>query len=214
LDITWLGHAAIRMRARDAAVVMDPTDRSGGIDMARPAGEIATISHDHPHHNHVAGIKGDVMAIDGPGEYEVSGIHIQAFRASLRPVEGVDPKTLRSTIFIFEAEELRLAHLGGLGVPPAAQLAEHLSDLDVLFIPVDCPETLTPEEAARVTRALEPRIVIPIAYEPPAIGTAAALQAFVQGLGLTPEEPTSRLTLNRRAVGGDGTRILLLESRG
>jgi L-ascorbate metabolism protein UlaG (beta-lactamase superfamily) len=214
LDITWLGHAAIRMRARDAAVVMDPTDKSGGIDMSRPAGEIVTISHDHPHHNHVPGVKGDVMVLDGPGEYEISGIHVEALRASLRPVNGADPKTLRSTIFIFTAEELRLAHLGGLGVQPAAQLAEHLSDLDVLFIPVDCPEALTADDAARVARALEPRIVIPIAYDPPARGTAPALQAFVQNLGLTPEEPTSRLTLNRRAVGGDAMRVLLLESRG
>ena len=45
-------------------------------------------------------------------------------------------------------------------------------------------------------------------------GMAPALQTFIQNLGLTPEEPTSRLTLNRRAVGGDSTRILLLESRG
>ncbi len=214
MDITWLGHAAIRMRARDAAVVMDPTDRSAGNDMGRPPGEIVTISHDHPHHNHVAGVKGDVMVIDGPGEYEISGIHIEALRSSLRPVEGEDPAALRSTIFIFETEELRLAHVGGLGVAPTSQLAEHLSDLDVLFISVDCPEAQPADQAARTTHALEPRIVIPVGYDPPASGTAPALQAFVQALGLTPEEAVSRLTLNRRAVGGDSTRILLLESRG
>jgi L-ascorbate metabolism protein UlaG (beta-lactamase superfamily) len=214
LDITWLGHAAIRMRARDAAVVMDPTDRSAGNDMGRPPGEIVTISHHHPHHDHVAGVKGDVMVIDGPGEYEISGIHIEGLRAALRPVEGADPAALRSTIFIYESEELRLAHLGGLGAPPTAALAEHLSDLDVLFIPIDCAQALPADQAARTARALEPRIVIPIAYDPPARGMAPALQAFVQQLGLTPEEPVSRLTLNRRAVGGESTRIVLLESRG
>lgn len=213
MDITWLGHAAIRMRARDAAVVMDPTDKSAGNDMGRPPGEIVTISHAHPHHNYVAGVKGEPMVIDGPGEYEVTGIHIEGMRASLRPAEGADPSSLRSTIFIFEAEDLRLAHLGGLGVPPTAQLAEHLSNLDVLFLPIDCPETLTPEQAARVARGIEPRIVIPIAYDPPPRGVAPALQAFAQTMGLSLEEPVSRLTLNRRAV-GDSTRITLLESRG
>lgn len=214
MDITWLGHAAIRMRARDAAVVIDPTDKSAGDDMGRPAGEIVTISHDHPQHNHVAGVKGDAMVIDGPGEYEVTGIHIEARRASLRPIEGVDASSLRSTIYIFEAEELRLAHLGGLGVPLTAQLSEHLSNLDVLLIPIDCPEALLPEQAARLVRAIEPRMVIPIAYNPPATGVAPALQTFAQAIGLSLEEPVSRATLNRRAVGGDGTRIMLLESRG
>lgn len=214
LDITWLGHAAIRMRARDAAVVMDPTDKSGGYDMSRPTGEIITISHDHPHHNHAAGVKGDAMVIDGPGEYEVTGVHIEGMRSALRPVEGVDPEPRRGTIFIFEAEELRLAHLGGLGVPLTSQQSEHLSNLDVLFIPIECPEGLMPEQAARLTRALEPRIVIPIAYEPTASGVPPALQTFVQTLGLAIEEPVSRLTLNRRSVGGDSTRIILIESRG
>ncbi|MDA1003333.1 MAG: MBL fold metallo-hydrolase [Chloroflexi bacterium] len=214
MDITWIGHAAIRMRARDAAVVMDPTDKSGGADMGRPPGEIITISHDHPHHNHVAGVKGEAMVIDGPGEYEVTGIHVEGMRSSLRPAEGAAAGPQRGTIFIFEAEELKLAHLGGLGVPLTAQQSEHLLNLDVLFIPIDCPEGLAAEQAARLTRALEPRIVIPIAYEPAAQGVAPALQAFVQTLGLSLEEPVSRLTLNRRAVSGDSTRIMLLESRG
>lgn len=214
MDITWLGHAAIRMRARDAAVVMDPTDKSEGNDMGRPTGEIVTISHDHPHHHHVPGVKGEAMVIDGPGEYEVTGVHIEGLRASLRPVDGADARALHSTIFIFETEDLRVAHLGGLGVPLTATQAEHLSNLDVLFIPIDCPETLPADQAARVARTIEPRIVVPIAYDPPAQGVSPALQTFVQTMGLSLEEPVSRATLNRRAVGGDSMRIMLLESRG
>ena len=214
MDITWLGHAAIRMRARDAAVVMDPTDKSDGCDMGRPTAEIVTISHVHPHHSYVAGVKGEPMVLDGPGEYEITGIHVEGMRASLRPVEGADSPAARGTIFIFEAEELRLAHLGGLGVPLSAQQSEHLANLDVLFIPIDCPESLPAEQAARMARAIEPRIVIPIAYAPPAQGVAPALQAFVQTMGLSLEDPVSRATLNRRAIGGDNTRIMLLESRG
>ncbi|MBM3138928.1 MAG: MBL fold metallo-hydrolase [Chloroflexi bacterium] len=214
MDITWLGHAAIRLRARDAAVVMDPTDKSDGNDMGRPQGEIVTVSHHHPHHDHVAGVRGEVMVLDGPGEYEISGIHIEGLRAALRPATNQDPAALRSTIFIFETEELRLAHLGGLSAPPTAQQAEHLSNLDVLFVPVGCDEALTPDQAARVTRALEPHIAIPIAYEPAKRGMPAALQTFLQQLGVTPEAAVSRATLNRRTVGGDGTRVMLLESRG
>jgi len=213
VDITWLGHAAIRMRARDAAVVMDPTDKSAGNDMGRPDGSIITISHDHPHHNHVKGVKGEAMVLDGAGEYEISGVQIQAFRSQLRPVEGVEPVERRGTVFIFEAEEMRLAHLGGLGVVPPSALAEELTGLDILFMPIGCEDGLPADQAARVTRSLEPTIVIPVAYEPGPDGKAPELEAFVERLGGTAEEPVSRFTVNRRTL-GDGLRIVLLESRG
>jgi L-ascorbate metabolism protein UlaG (beta-lactamase superfamily) len=214
VDITWLGHAAVRMRTKDATVVMDPADRSAGVDMGRPTGEIVTISHDHPHHSHVAGVKGETTVLDGPGEYEIKGVQIEALRASLRPNGETDAKALRSVIYIFESEEMRLAHLGGLGEPPAAALAEHLGNLDVLFMPVGCPEALPPEQAAKVTRAIEPRIVIPIAYDPPKTGMAKELQAFVEALGVTPEAPVGRASLTRRGLSGETTRVMLLESRG
>ena len=55
MDITWLGHAATRIRTRAAAVVMDPYDKSVGGTMGRPDAHIVTISHDDPLRNGVAG---------------------------------------------------------------------------------------------------------------------------------------------------------------
>jgi L-ascorbate metabolism protein UlaG (beta-lactamase superfamily) len=214
VDITWLGHAAVRMRTKDATVLMDPADRSAGIDMGRPTAEIVTISHDHPHHSHVPGVKGEATVLDGPGEYEIKGVQIEALRSALRANGEADPKALKSVIYIFESEEMRLAHLGGLGVPPAAQLAEHLGNLDVLFMPVGCPEALPAEQAAKVTRAIEPRVVIPIAYDPSGKEMAQELKEFIDALGLKAEEPVSRATLNRRATSGETMRVMLLESRG
>ena len=44
MDITWLGHAATRMRTRSAAVVMDPYDRSVGGTMGRSPGRAESAS--------------------------------------------------------------------------------------------------------------------------------------------------------------------------
>ena len=74
MDITWLGYSAMRLRTRNATVVIDPTDKSAGVDMARPTGDIVLISRDHIHHNFVSGVKGTPFVIDGPGEYEVGGV--------------------------------------------------------------------------------------------------------------------------------------------
>ena len=117
MDITWLGHAAVRVRTRQAALVMDPTDRSAGLDMARPAGEIATISRpEHPHHNHVKGIKGDPVVVDGPGEYEILGSTIDDAAG-----EAFD----------------KIARFMGLGFPggPALDKAAEGGDPDIVKFP-------------------------------------------------------------------------------
>ena len=36
VEISWLGHACVRVRTRRAAAVMDPADRSSGFAMGRP----------------------------------------------------------------------------------------------------------------------------------------------------------------------------------
>ncbi len=235
MDITWLGHAATRVRTRDGTVVMDPTDRSSGADMARPTGDIVTVSRDHPHHNHAAGVKGVSMVLNGPGEYEVRGVQVQALRASLfsphaeNEDEAADadadgeadgesaedappplPAGERSTLFIIEAEDIRLAHLGGLGHAPTAKQAEALADVDVIVAPVAGADLLPPEEMAKVVRALEPKIVIPVCHGGE---QTEDFRSFVGVFGVKPEAAVSRLTLNRRNV-GDSLRILLLESRG
>jgi len=242
MDITRLGHAATRVRTRDGTVVMDPTDRSSGTDMARPTGDIVTVSRDHPHHNHADGVKGVSMVLNGPGEYEVRGVQVLALRASLlspdaengdEAAEAADaeaefdagadgedesvenapdplPAGERSTLFIIEAEDIRLAHLGGLGHAPTAKQAEALADVDVIVAPVAGANLLPPEEMAKVVRALEPKIVIPVCHGGE---QTEEFRSFVGVFGVQPEAAVSRLTLNKRNV-GDSLRILLLESRG
>ena len=215
MDITWLGHAATRMRTRSAAVVMDPYDRSVGGTMGRPDAHIITISHQDPYRNGVAGVApadGEPMVLDGPGEYEIKGVLIESIRGSLRPAEGVEPssETLRSVIWHFEAEELKIAHLGGLGTQPSAALLDLLSDVDVVIIPIGMAGSLSPADAARAIRALEPTITIPVGYD--AAGDGEALKAFVAGMAVKPEDPVSRFTITKRGT-TEERRLVLLEAR-
>jgi len=215
MDITWLGHAATRVRTRTAAVVMDPYDRSVGGTMGRPDAHIITISHQDPYRNGVSGVapaNGEPMILDGPGEYEIKGVLIEAIRGSLRPAEGEEAGSdaLRSVIWHFEAEELKVAHLGGLGTQPSAPLLDLLSDVDVVIIPIAMSDTLSPADAARAIRALEPTITIPVGYDP--AGDDEALKAFIAGMAVQPEDPVSRFTITRRGA-GDERRLVLLEAR-
>lgn len=225
MDITWLGHAATRVRTRNAAIVMDPTNRSGG-DMGRPDAHVVTVSHEHPQHSYVEGIKnfnrGEVMLLNGPGEYEILGVQIEAVDARSAPpqaatadesngasAEPVEPRR----VFAFAAEEMTFAHLGGLTAAPTGELAELLAGRDLLIVPIECEEGLDAAAAATIVRNLEPKIVIPVGYKPSKRDTPAALKTFIDELGIPTEDAVTRATIQRRNL-GDTLRVILLESRG
>ena len=217
MDITWLGHAAVRVRTRTAAVVMEPAARSEGVEMGRPAAAIVTVSHDHPAHNHAAGVRGDPVVLRRPGEYEIQGVQLLGVATRLGPAPGDDaaPREaeVRNVVFVLEAEQLRLAHLGGMGTPPTHQEMEQLGDVDVLVLPVGGESALTASASARMTRELDPRVVIPVCYAAGGQARSAELSAYLTALGIEAEEPVSRLSIQRRGL-GETTRVLLLESRG
>ena len=214
MDISWLGHACIRVRTNQTAVVMDPCDRSSGFDIGRPTADIVTVSNPGPHHSHVRGVRGDPIAIEGPGEYEIKGVQITGVSTYLTPpVEGTQPE--RNTAFVVESEELHLAHMGGLGAPLTAEQLEQLSTVDVLVLPISGGDTVDAEAAARTVRALEPAVVIPVRYPVSGAGDGeeGALQKFITGLSVDPERPGQRVSIQRRGL-SETLRLVLLAPRG
>ena len=214
MEISWLGHACIRVRTQQTAVVMDPCDRSSGFDMGRPTADVVTVSNADPHHSNVRGVRGNPLALDGPGEYEIKGVQLTGVATYLAPPVEDEPAE-RNTAFLVGSEDLHLAHLGQLGAPLTADQAEQLSGVDILVVPLGVA-TLSTEEAARIVRALEPTVVIPVHYA--ANGDADAegddvLKKFISSVGVEANEPTQRLSIQRRGL-GDTLRVALLQPRG
>ena len=135
MDISWLGHACFRVRADGAFIVMDPAGRDTGYDIGRPTADIVTISHPDPAFDNVRGVRGDPLTLDGPGEYEVKGTQLLGIATGLRPASE-DARSGRNVAFVLEAEDLRVAHLGGLGTRLTAEQKDQLGDIDVLLVPV------------------------------------------------------------------------------
>lgn len=209
MEISWLGHSCTRVRTRQATVVMDPYQRNGGQDMGRPNADIVTVSHDDERHGYVAGVRGQPLVISGPGEYEVQGVQIVGVRTSLRGAR--DGAGGRNTAYLLEAEGLHVAQLGAMGAPPTAEEAELLSNADILLLPIG-EDGLDPEAAARTVRALEPTITIPVGYDAAAPGQDARLRAFLSAVGLQPEQPVARFSIQGRGA-GETQRVVLLEPR-
>lgn len=217
-DITYLGHACFRLRGRDGVVLCDPYNRSIGMDLGRPTAHIVTVSHDHPDHNYVAGVKPmreKVFVIDGPGDYEVSGVLISGIRTAHDKSKGSERGF--NTVYVIHLDDVVFCHLGDLGHELSQSQIEEIGEVDVLFVPVGGGETIGPAEATSVISQIGPRIVLPMHYATTQLSfeyDLAPLEKFTHELGLkeiAPEEKLSVTPTNLPAE-GEETRVVILKA--
>jgi len=171
LDLTWLGHSCFRIRSDETSIITDPYPPSIGLELREPAPTLATVSHRHPNHSCREALAGEPRVLDGPGEYELSGIYVTGV---MTPKGEGDPPGKRNTAYLFEIERLRVCHLGDVSARLTPRQVQELSPMDILLIPVGGGCTISASGAAEMVRALGPRVVVPMHYRLPGLRFAAA----------------------------------------
>jgi len=217
MDISWFGHACFRLRDRDVSVVTDPFDASLGYALPKLQADIVTISHDHPHHSHLAAVIGDFRVLDSPGEYEIRSIFITGI-ATYPPqraaAEGSQHHE-RNVIFIFEFDSLTVCHLGDLRQVPSQAQVEALGEVDVLLVPVGGGEhgSLNASQAAEVVSLVEPSIVIPMHYRTDATTiNMDGVDKFLKEMGVGRIEPVDNLKVTATSL-PQPTQVVVLSPR-
>lgn len=216
-DIQFLGHACFRLRGREGIVLCDPFDRSIGLDMGRPTAHIVTVSHDHIDHNYTSGVRpvrDRVFVINGPGEYEVSGVLITGVRTFHDKAKGAERGV--NTVYTIHIDDVAFCHLGDLGHELSQRQIEEIGNVDVLFVPVGGDETIGPAEAVNVISQLEPRLVIPMHYATRQLSfdyQLAPLEKFTHELGLKDITPVDKYTVTASSLPaeGDETRVIVMQ---
>lgn len=217
MEITYLGHSAFKIKTKTASVITDPFDpKITGIKFAGIEGEIVTLSHDHPDHNASDKVIGVKKIVDGPGEYEIMGVSMIGYSSFHDTNNGADRG--KNTIYVYEFEGLRLAHLGDLGHELSDDLVSELGDIDVLMIPVGGEYTIGPKEASQIVSKIEPFFVIPMHYAMPGLapdlaGKLAPLETFLKESGL-PHESMSKFVLKKEDITDEQrTKVIVLEKK-
>lgn len=187
MEITYFGHSCFRIRTKSATVVTDPFDPAiVGLKYPKVPADIVTISHQHADHNFLEKITGQPFVIDGPGEYEVKGISVFGVASFHDEKSG----SLRgsNTIYLFEAEDLRICHLGDLGQKLTEGQLNQVNGADVLLIPVGGVYTIDPDQAAAVVGQIEPQIVAPMHYKAKGMSkdfeNLATVDEFLKSIGV------------------------------
>jgi len=210
-EIVWLGHASFRLKSKDALIIADPFDKSLGLGNPGQKADIVTVSHDDPHHNAVAAVKGDPKVINGPGEYETRGVFITGVWSFADDTGGKERG--RNTIFLFHLDDLMVCHLGALGHTLNSQQLAALGDVDVLLVPVGGHASLTASKASEVISQIEPKIVIPMHYS---TGRESLeldnLDKFTKEMGLKDVVPQDKFSMKASEL-GETTQVVVLEAR-
>jgi L-ascorbate metabolism protein UlaG (beta-lactamase superfamily) len=179
-QITWLGHASIRIDNPSGTIYVDPWKLK-----SFPPADIILITHEHYDHfskDDIAKLTTDDTAIIStsavasqlshkvkavqPGEsVMVKGIKIEAVAAYnidkfRSPGIPYHPKADNKLGFIVEVAGIRIYIAGDTDLIP--EMAKVRADIALL--PVSGTYTMTAAEAAQALRLLKPRIAVPIHY--------------------------------------------------
>ncbi len=209
--ITWLGQSCFKIQTKDATIITDPYDKKVGLTLSRVSGDIVTVSHDHYDHNNVSAVNGNPFIITNPGEYEVKGITIRGIPSWHDESQGSERGA--NTIFVFDAEDIRIAHLGDLGTLLTDEQLEHLDHVDVLMIPVGGVYTIDGKRAAEVANQIEPRIIIPMHYKIPKLTERKLhdVDDFCKEMGVKKNGAEDKLRITKKELPTDESNVVILK---
>jgi L-ascorbate metabolism protein UlaG (beta-lactamase superfamily) len=217
MEITYLGHSSFKIKTKTATVVTDPFDsQMVGLKYSGVEGDIVTISHHHKDHDASDKVSGVNKVIDGPGEYEITGVDFIGYQSYHDSKKGEERG--KNTIYVIEAEKLRLVHLGDLGHELSEDLINELGDVDVLMIPVGGKFTIGPKEAAQIVSKIEPYFVLPMHYKatglnPETFAEIEPIETFLKESGI-PVEQMPKFSLKKEDILEDqNTKVIVLEKK-
>lgn len=201
-EITYLGHSCVRIRGREGVVLIDPCDRSVGLDIGRPTAHVVAVSHDANDHNNVAVVKPmkeKLFVADGPGEYEVNNILIRGVGTAHTDMDG--KKQGHNTVYVVHLDDIAFCHLGDLGHGLSTTQLDEIGAVDVLFAPVgNGTWVMKPDVMSEVISEIEPKLVIPLYNDNPQHGLEAThlepLEVFVHQMGLKEYQVQDKLTVS------------------
>lgn len=150
--------------------------------------------------------KGETKIFDLPGEYSVRGIDIFGISAS--------HTGKINTFFLFQTEEIRIAHLGRAVESLTEKELEQLGDVDILLIPVGGNDFMSAKIAAEIVRKIEPRIVIPMMYNITGVPyVLEGVKKFLGEMGVDELQEMEKFTCKEKDLPEKGAKVIALASQ-
>ncbi len=186
MKVKWLGHSAFLLTAADGtSVVTDPYvpgSFNGAIKYGpiRETADAVTVSHHHQDHDGVSHLPGKPKVFEGTGTFRAGSISISGIDTFHDANQGAGRG--RNTVFVYEADGMRVCHCGDLGHVLAPAQVAAVGKVDILLVPVGGTFTVDAAAAHKVAEQLAARVTIPMHYKTDRLGfDIAGVDGFLQG---------------------------------
>ncbi len=215
MKIQWLGHSMFLITTSSGKkIVIDPYQPgsfSGAVGYGafnEPA-DVVLMSHDHADHGYSKGIAGNPMLLKGPGKFVAAGIEFRGVDTYHDKSKGAERG--RNTVFCFEADGIKVCHLGDLGHVLTNEQAAMVGAVDVLLTPVGGTYTIGPDEAPKVAEQLSAKIVIPMHFKTAKIAfPIEPVESFLEGKKNVERLDSSEIELKAEDL-NNGPKIIVLQ---
>lgn len=206
MHINWLGQTCIKLQTKnlrdeDVVILIDPYKPAKGDFPRSLSPQIALFSQGS---DGSITLSQDPYIMDTLGEIEIKDTMIYA-----RPAH----KESSQIIFKIISEGITLVHLGNINKKLNTETIAKLDSPDILFVPIGGNKTnsLSVEDVIATITALEPRIIIPIAYYSDTDPDAEKPEEFIKNLGIKPESIEKKFIIKKKDLPQEDTKLYLLE---
>ena len=190
MKLIWNGHSCFTLETAGDTLVIDPylDDSVPGLSHLRLRADRVYCSHDHRDHGGT-----EVVELTG----RTPSIQVEQLHTWHDDQQGT--KRGPNIIHIFQAEGLRVAHLGDLGCELEPEQLEALKNLDALMIPVGGFYTIDAAQAKALVEQLKPRVTVPMHYRGENFGydVIGPLEDYLKLCSDVVRYPDNVLTLDR-----------------
>ncbi len=202
--ITYHGKEFFKLQLGDTVVAYNPVSKDSKGRLTRFGADVALSSVNTIECNgfeQVAHGDKKPFEIRGPGEYEVKGVIVRGIFSECL----IDKQKYVNTIYTLTLDGIKICLLGMLSGKLDAEQKEEIGEVDILFVPVEGGEGYSFREAASISVALEPKVIIPMNY------SEKTLPLFLREAGAEKVAPIEKLTVKRKDIDGKDGEVMLLE---
>lgn len=202
MHIQWLGQTCVKLQTKnldeDVVILIDPYRPEKGDFPRSFSPQIGLFSHGE---ENAVTLSQDPFTLSSLGECETKNIMVYAL-----PGEG------GTVIFKINAEGMNIAHLGNLKTKIENGALAKLGRTDILIIPVGGEKQyLSPEDAASLVSAIEPRVVIPMGFQCDTDPRVLGVETFIKELGVKPEITDKKVIIKQKDLPQDDMKLYILE---
>jgi L-ascorbate metabolism protein UlaG (beta-lactamase superfamily) len=183
VELHFIGHGSLMFKMNDKIIYVDPVKSSGTYDNL-PEADIILVTHEHYDHLDIDLIKelrksGTVILCNGAGAAKVPGA--RAMKAGdIQSAGNIVIEAVPAYNIVNERAPGQPFHPKGVGVGYILSFGgkriyvagdtentpemKALKNIDIAFLPMNLPYTMTPEMVSDAAKAFKPKILYPYHY--------------------------------------------------